>query len=145
MTETDTQPGKASSVSTHVLDTAAGRPAGDVAVRVECLRSGSWSAVAAGRTDRDGRLRTWTVGTPGSTAQEPRIEDPAHAGEGHPTGDFPVGRYRLVFDIQHYFLGWGLAPFFPEVTVEFIIDGSGQHYHVPLLVSPYSYTTYRGS
>src|SRR4030095_477799 len=102
MTQPDPQPGKASSVSTHVLDTAAGRPAGDIAVRVECLRSGSWSAVAGGRSDRAGRLRTWTVGTPGSTAQALRIEDPAHAGEGHPTGDFPVGRYRLGFCIAHY-------------------------------------------
>src|SRR4029453_4512861 len=113
MTQPDPQPGKASSVSTHVLDTAAGRPAGDVAVRVESLRSGSWSAVAAGRTHRDGRLRTWTVGTPGSTAQELRIEDPAHAGEGHPTGDFPVGRYRAGFGIQHHFFCWGLPPLFP--------------------------------
>src|SRR4029450_11440244 len=129
MTQPDPQPGKASSVSTHVLDTAAGRPAGDVAVRVESLRSGSWSAVAAGRTDRDGRLRTWTVGTPGPAAQEPRIEDPAHAGEGHPTGDFPVGRYRLVFDIQHYFLGWGPAPLFPQVAVGVLIRRTGAPHH----------------
>ena len=90
-------------------------------------------------------VRGWRGGPPGPPALAGGLAARAHAGEGHPTGDFPVGRYRLVFDIQHYFLGWGLAPFFPEVTVEFMIDGSGQHYHIPLLVSPYSYTTYRGS
>jgi 5-hydroxyisourate hydrolase len=150
MTEGADRSTKPSRVSTHVLDTAAGRPAAGVAVRFQREQDGAWTTVGAGRTDEDGRLRNWSMGvevTPTRDLTERGTPLPDRQWDGPEAGGrgFEVGRYRLVFDVQHYFLGWGLAPFFPEVIVEFLIDGSGHDYHVPLLVSPYSYTTYRGS
>lgn len=150
MTESTDRSTKPSRVSTHVLDTAAGRPAAGVAVRFEREQDGDWATVGTGRTDDDGRLRDWSVGAEVTQAgnlsgQGTPLPDRRRDRRDRGGGGFDVGRYRLVFDVQHYFLGWGLAPFFPEVIVEFLIDGSGHDYHVPLLVSPYSYTTYRGS
>ncbi|ROS39511.1 hydroxyisourate hydrolase [Amycolatopsis thermoflava] len=102
-------------VTTHVLDTAAGRPAADVAVRLETIDG---TVIAQGRTDDDGRVRD--LG--------PAELDP--------------GVYRLVFDTGAYL---GPDAFFPEVTVAFRITDGTQHHHVPVLLSPYSYSTYRGS
>lgn len=76
-----------------------------------------------GSTDSDGRLKDLT--------------DPGFA--------FTAGRYRLVFDTKSYFSKRDTKSFYPAVTVEFEIEDSNQHYHVPLLVSPYGYSTYRGS
>ena len=111
------------SLSTHVLDTSAGRPAVGVAVRFESLGTeGSWTTVGSGKTDADGRLRDWLpVGVPGA------------------------GRHRLVFDTAAYFAALGVASFFPEVSVEFEITAAGEHHHVPLLLSPFGYSTYKGS
>lgn len=110
------------SLSTHVLDTARGRPAAEVRVRLERWDGASWVAVAEGRTDGDGRLRDWVPdGTPG------------------------VGEHRLVFDSGAYFAQRGDQSFYPEVTVTFAVDDPGEHYHVPLLLAPYGYSTYRGS
>lgn len=100
------------SLSTHVLDTAAGRPAAGVRVRWEAADG---TLIAAGATDSDGRITAWG-------------EDPG------------PGTYRLVFDTGAY---QGPEAFFPEVAVTFRL-GEG-HHHVPLLLSPYSYSTYRGS
>lgn len=110
-------------LSTHVLDAAVGRPAAGVAVRLESLRpDGSWAAAGAGRTDADGRLRDW-LGP-----------------------DVPAaGRHRLVFDTGAYFAAAGVAAFFPAVTVEFEVTASAEHHHVPLLLSPFAYSTYKGS
>ncbi|MFD4253860.1 hydroxyisourate hydrolase [Amycolatopsis thermoflava] len=102
-------------VTTHVLDTAAGRPAADVAVRLE---ASDGMVIAQGRTDDDGRVRD--LG--------PAELDP--------------GVYRLVFDTGAYL---GPGAFFPEVTVAFRITDGTQHHHVPVLLSPFSYSTYRGS
>ena len=97
-----------STLSTHVLDTARGRPAQGVAVQ---LLHGE-RQIAAGETDADGRLRF--------------------------TERLSAGRHQLVFTTG--------GPFFPRVTIEFeIAEGGGSHYHVPLLLSPYGYSTYRGS
>ncbi|MCO5971368.1 hydroxyisourate hydrolase [Actinoallomurus soli] len=102
------------SLSTHVLDAAAGRPAAGVPVRLESRASdGSWTPVAAGRTDEDGRFRDWP--------------DPG------------AGVHRLVFETE------GLSAFYPEVTVVFRITRPGGHHHIPLLLSPFAYSTYRGS
>jgi hydroxyisourate hydrolase len=108
------------SVSTHVLDTARGRPAEGVPVRLERRTGDSWCLVGAGRTDGDGRLRDW-----------------AHV----PTG----GVHRLVFDTGAWFAASGLTGLYPEVVVTFTVSESGGHYHIPLLLSPFAYSTYRGS
>lgn len=111
------------SLSTHVLDTTAGRPAVGVAVRLESrTSSGSWLPTGSGRTDADGRLRDW-------------LADAMPA----------AGRHRLVFDTGDYFAAAGVASFFPEVSVEFEITAPDEHHHVPLLLSPFAYSTYRGS
>jgi 5-hydroxyisourate hydrolase len=109
-----------SPITTHVLDTARGRPAANVAVTLE-LRSGQdWAQVGAGRTGDDGRLaELGAAATP--------------------------GRYRLRFDTGAYFEGADTPAFFPEVTVQFVVERPEEHHHVPLLLSPFGYSTYRGS
>jgi 5-hydroxyisourate hydrolase len=110
-----------SQVTTHVLDTARGVPAAAVPVRLERVSGAEPGEVARARTDADGRVRE--LG-PGRLAP---------------------GAYRLVFDTAAYFTQQQTAGFFPEVAITFTIDGDGQHYHVPLLLSPFGYATYRGS
>ncbi|MGC4879736.1 hydroxyisourate hydrolase [Micromonospora sp. DT43] len=106
-------------LSTHVLDTARGEPAGGVLVHLYRWSGDDWIGVAQGRTGTDGRLHSW--------APEPR---------------WCRGTYRLCFDTAGYF---GLGAFFPEVSVVFVVTDAWRHLHVPLLISPYGYSTYRGS
>jgi 5-hydroxyisourate hydrolase len=106
------------SVSTHVLDAALGRPAVGVAVRLEC----GGEVLAEARTDDDGRIRDF--------------------GE---LGDLGAGTYRLVFATGDYFTATGREGFYPEVVVAFTVTDPAQHHHVPLLLSPFAYSTYRGS
>jgi 5-hydroxyisourate hydrolase len=106
-----------SAVTTHVLDTTRGQPAAGVAVRLEAPDG---TSLGQSRTDDDGRVLD--LG--------PNRLDPAV--------------YRLVFDTGAYFEGLGSPAFYPEVNVTFTVSGAG-HYHVPLLLSPYAYSTYRGS
>ena len=105
-----------SGLSTHILDTGRGEPASGVVVRVESR------GVVLGRgvTDADGRIADFGLGM------------------------LQAGVYRLVFETEAYF-GGAAAAFFPEVVVSFRADGQRSRYHVPLLLSPYSYSTYRGS
>lgn len=116
-----------SGITTHVLDTALGRPAAGVGVRLERVESGSGVVLAEERTDEDGRIRT--LG-PTAEALEP-------------------GTYRLIFDLADYAQRTGQPTFFPEAVVTFALvadmTGPGTHHHVPLLVSPFAYSTYRGS
>ncbi len=107
------------SLSTHVLDTSAGRPAAGLRVTLE---SADGVVVASGVTDADGRV--------GSLA-----------------GDLPDGDHRIRFDTGAWFAEQGVAAFYPEVVVAFTVAGDepGEHFHVPLLLSPYGYSTYRGS
>ena len=111
-----------SPITTHVLDTSLGRPAADVPV-VLALReaSGSWQELAHGATDVDGRIADLL--------------------------DESLGRgvYRLTFDVHGYFQRQQQSAFYPEVSVVFEVDDPDQHYHVPLLLSPFGYSTYRGS
>ncbi|HEV2720731.1 MAG TPA: hydroxyisourate hydrolase [Thermoanaerobaculia bacterium] len=102
-----------STITTHVLDTARGRPAAGVPVRLDVRDGEQWREVGRGTTDDDGRLRTL-----------PSIE---------------AGTYRLVFDTG------ARSEFFPEVAIVFVVNDASQHYHVPLLLSPFGYSTYRGS
>ncbi len=105
-----------SQVTTHVLDTAAGTPAPGVPVTLE----GAEGVLAAAVTDADGRV--------------------GELGPDH----LPAGTYRLRFDTAAYARTGGAAAFFPEVVVTFAVDGDA-HHHVPLLLSPFGYSTYRGS
>ena len=112
-----------SAITTHVLDTSLGKPAAGVQVRLD-LQTGedSWEHIGEGRTDADGRLRTLM----GSRALE-------------------QGTYRLTFAVAGFFSAHDRTTFFPEVVITFAIADASQHYHVPLLLSPYGYSTYRGS
>ena len=107
------------SLSTHVLDTSRGRPAHDVPVALASLRDGAWVDVASGATDADGRHR---------------FADPPGAGV-----------WRLTFDTGTWFAAQGVTGFYPSVPVVFEITSPEQHHHVPLLISPFGYSTYRGS
>lgn len=104
------------SLSTHVLDATTGRPASGVAVSLS--RSGN--EVAAGVTDGDGRIAEVTA-------------------------DLEEGTYRLRFDTASYFASQGVNGFYPEVLITFEVTDAHAHHHVPLLLSPYAYSTYRGS
>jgi 5-hydroxyisourate hydrolase len=108
-----------STVTTHVLDTALGRPAAGVTVRLE--RPGEARPLASGTTDADGR-----IGALGPDGLNP-------------------GVYRIVFGTGAYFARDGRRTFYPEVTVTFEVEDGGGHYHVPLTLSPFAYSTYRGS
>ncbi|MGH3417001.1 MAG: hydroxyisourate hydrolase [Actinocrinis sp.] len=114
-------------LSTHVLDTVLGQPAAGISVRLEAASpDGGWMPLVSTRTDRDGRAR----------------EDfTAPAGRALHAGD-----YRLVFDTAGYFADQGVKDFFyPEVAVAFTVADPDAHHHVPLLLSPYGYSTYRGT
>ncbi|HKC28427.1 MAG TPA: hydroxyisourate hydrolase [Jatrophihabitans sp.] len=107
------------SLSTHVLDATSGSPAVGVEVRVESCVEGTWQPLGAGVTDADGRIGE--LATPG------------------------VGVHRITFDTAAYFERAGVRGFYPEVSVTFeVVDGNA-HHHVPLLLSPFAYSTYRGS
>lgn len=110
-------------ITTHVLDTATGCPGEGVTVILEIRQASEWSPVARGTTDAAGRLMTLTE-------------------------DFQIspGTYRLTFDIGTYHRNLGVSvPFFPEVKIAFNVRDTDEHYHVPLLLSPFGYTTYRGT
>lgn len=109
-------------ITTHVLDTALGRPAAGIAIELELADGRAWRAIGAGDTDADGRLRTLT-----------------------PAGPVAPGVYRLRFHTAAYFARISTAGFFPVVEIQFEIADGAAHYHVPLLLSPYGYSTYRGS
>jgi 5-hydroxyisourate hydrolase len=107
------------SLSTHVLDAMTGMPAAGVAVRVESLVDGRWQAAGEATTDADGRVRE--LGNPS------------------------VGVHRITFDTAGYFARTGVRGFYPEVTVTFEVVDADAHHHVPLLLSPFAFSTYRGS
>jgi 5-hydroxyisourate hydrolase len=118
-----------SGVTTHVLDTASGRPAAGVPVTLERRRPGetqaaaAWEPVGTASTDADGRSGPLL---PAGTA-------------------LAEGAWRLTFDTGAYFRSAGITGFYPQVTIVFEVQDPAQHYHVPLLLSPYGYATYRGS
>jgi 5-hydroxyisourate hydrolase len=113
-----------SSITTHVLDIALGQPASGIAVRVEIARNpGQWTELAHGVTGDDGRIGLF---------------DP-------PLAPLERGLYRLVFATGAYFQAQAVRSFYPEVSVTVQIDDPVQHYHIPLLLSPFGYSTYRGS
>lgn len=113
-----------SGITTHVLDLASGRPAAGVAVRLEVsIADRGWVVLADKLTDADGR-----------------VKDLLAAGS-----KLDAGRYRLTFATGPYFAARGQDCFHPEAAITFEVRDAAQHYHVPLLVSPFGYSTYRGS
>lgn len=112
-----------SAITTHVLDTARGRPAAGVPIVLERQDGDGWTRLGDGETDDDGRLRTLL-------AADATLEP---------------GTYRIEFDTGSYFAASGTKGFYPLVQVVFAISAPGEHYHVPLLLNPYGYSTYRGS
>ncbi len=109
-------------ITTHILDTTLGKPARGVPISLERLHADDWKRVGEGATDDDGRLKTIT-----------------------PPGPVEPGTYRLRFDTKHYFNATGTKGFYPYVEVVFeVVDGAA-HYHVPLLLNPWGFSTYRGS
>ncbi len=111
-----------SPLTTHVLDTARGRPAVNLAVTLFQQVGNDWEERAAGVTDRDGRI---------GDLLEP--------------GNLESGIYRLNFATGDYFTAQSVKGFYPAVSIDFEVRNPNQHYHVPLLLSPYGYSTYRGS
>jgi 5-hydroxyisourate hydrolase len=113
-----------SSITTHVLDTSIGRPAAGVPVTLEKQTQGeAWVAMGHGKTDADGRLRD--ILPRGSSVE--------------------TGIYRMTFYTGAYFESRSLESFYPSVQVLFEIRNAAEHHHVPLLLSPFGYSTYRGS
>jgi 5-hydroxyisourate hydrolase len=111
-------------ISTHVLDTAQGRPAKDVPVRLERQESpGEWRLVASSRTDGDGRCP--------QLLPENEI--------------LRAGTYRLAFDTASYHFAQKAQGLYPVVEITFQVRDGESHFHIPLLLSPHGYTTYRGS
>ena len=111
------------SISTHVLDISRGRPAEGVPVTLEKKNAaGGYASVNSGRTDADGRVK-------------------GLVGE----GDLTEGTYRITFDTGAYFAALQVEAFYPEASIVFVIRDAAAHYHVPLLLSAYGYSTYRGS
>ena len=113
-----------SPITTHVLDITRATPASGMEVTLELSSSSrEWREIARGRTDADGRINTLISG---STAPAP-------------------GTYRLVFQTGAYFQSLGTATFYPFVEIVFELKDSSKQHHVPLLISPFGYSTYRGS
>lgn len=110
-------------ISTHILDTACGRPAADVPVSVARQYDAEWRIVASGKTDADGRCRQLL---PTDVALKP-------------------GLYRIRFATAVYYEAQRVAGLYPYVEIAFEVRDSEQHYHIPLLLTANGYTTYRGS
>lgn len=110
-------------VTTHILDVSIGKPAAGVRVSLARVEDGNRVQVGSGVTDADGRLKNLVPAAPGPNA----------------------GVFELTFETGPYFMGRDIKSFHPRITVTVEITDATQHYHVPLLVSPFGYTTYRGS
>lgn len=113
---------KPSQLTTHVLDTAIGKPGRDICIRLQIPVNGIWQTIAQGITNADGRVADLL---------------PAQK-------ILASGNYKLVFDTGSYFASQKIKGFYPEVEIQFIIKDD-THYHVPLLINPFGYSTYRGS
>lgn len=111
-----------SPITTHVLNTAIGLPAQGVAASLfKQAVTGEWSQVGSGVTNNDGRINDLT------------------------SAPLETGEYRITFETGTYFETQNTETFYPSVTIHFWIADAGQHYHVPLLLNPFGYSTYRGS
>jgi 5-hydroxyisourate hydrolase len=113
-----------SKITTHILDVSIGKPAAGVLVRLDRRMSdGKWETIGSQKTDTDGRARDLIP-------------------EGEP---LMMAVHRLTFDVGPYFKDNQVDGFYEEVAIAFIVNDALQHYHVPLLLGPFGYSTYRGS
>jgi 5-hydroxyisourate hydrolase len=110
------------SISTHVLDARTGTPAVGMTVSLERLEAGTWASMRSGITNADGRCPQLTEGL-----------------------ELASGSYRMRFDTGDWFAERSTASFYPVVEITFQVADPAAHYHVPLLLSPFAYSTYRGS
>lgn len=121
-------------ITTHILDLQRGLPASNVEVEILVREGVSWQSLSTAYTNEDGRITQWNLQVAGPESDQlvPL--------------DFEAGQYQLRFATADYFKLQGITPaFFPAVTIEFLVDQTRPHYHVPLLLSPFGYSTYRGS
>ena len=109
-------------ISTHVLNTAIGQPAQGMSVTLERTDGDTWHEVTGGVTNADGRVGTLVA-----------------------DDDLQTGTYRISFGTGGYFSDRGEDSFYPQVEIDFHVLDASEHYHVPLLVSPFGFSTYRGS
>jgi 5-hydroxyisourate hydrolase len=110
-------------ITTHILDTSLGRPAANVPVLLEFqTTTGAWTESARASTDADGRCKDLSAAI-----------------------SLQAGIYRLTFDTAAYFAARKIESLYPQVIIVFEIKNAHEHYHIPLLLSPYGYSTYRGS
>ncbi|NUF64233.1 hydroxyisourate hydrolase [Acinetobacter bereziniae] len=105
-------------ISSHILDTHLGKPATDVVIK---LFDAQEQLIAESKTNNDGRVADFNL------------------------SEIQTGQYRLVFYTADYFNRFDLNTFFPKVVIDFFVNDINQHYHIPLLISPFAYSTYRGS
>lgn len=112
-----------SPITTHVLDTSQGVPAQGLAAKLEFQENGEWVFLAQGETDDDGRIGDLLS----------------------PDARLKAGMYRMIFQTGAYFEKRQIEHFHPIVQITFLLEDVDQHYHIPLLLSPFGYTTYRGS
>ena len=118
----DWQSLKVSQLTTHVLDTSLGKPGKDITIRLKHIVNGSWQTMAQGITNADGRIGDLLP----------------------PNKNVIPGNYKMVFETGDYFKKNDIKGFYPTVEIEFTVFDDG-HYHVPLLINPFGYSTYRGS
>lgn len=111
-------------ITTHILDTSNGKPAADIDVQLLVQRETIWETLGKGQTDTDGR-----------TGFLPADTD----------GPLQAGNYKIRFSTEQYFKEQGIDTFYPWVEIAFKLPDNAGHYHVPLLISPFGFTTYRGS
>ncbi len=111
-----------STITTHILDTSIGRPASGVTIILEKGGGGGWHTVGRGTTDIDGRCKALVKGN----------------------AKLKKGTYRLTFGVSAYFKRTRQIAFYPTISIVFIVRDA-RHHHVPLLLSPWGYSTYRGS
>ncbi len=113
-----------SAITTHILDTSLGRPAEGVSIVLEIQKGDdNWEEIGCGVTDNDGRLRTLI-----SSA-----------------ASLQTGVYRISFDVADYFSQQQRESFYTVISIVFVVRDNSEHYHIPLLLNPFGYSTYRGS
>ncbi len=121
-------------ITSHILDTSIGKPAQGVLISLLQQQGDNWLMLGSAETDADGRVSDF------AQSGDKSSESSAMSSE-----TLPGGIYKLTFYLSHYYEQTKRKSFYPHVDITFEIEGDGQHYHVPLLLNPFGYSTYRGS